>query len=131
MRVRMFQTQFAELVKSGQKRQTIRPIPRRPCDMPKVGQLESWRQWSGAAYRSPQVELCKVELIEILRVKICPECIVCDDINSRRIFLDTDIIAQEDGFDDWGKMREWFEEQHGLPFSGILIRAKDHNPPND
>jgi hypothetical protein len=27
-----------------------------------------------------------------------------------------------DGFSCWEEMRQWFQHQHGLPFSGVLIR---------
>lgn len=30
-------------------------------------------------------------------------------------------FARADGFDTFQDMREWFEKQHGLPFSGLLI----------
>ena len=30
-------------------------------------------------------------------------------------------FAQLDGFANWGEIRDWFSETHGLPFSGLLI----------
>lgn len=29
-------------------------------------------------------------------------------------------FAQLDGFANWGEMRDWFSETHGLPFNGLL-----------
>jgi hypothetical protein len=31
-------------------------------------------------------------------------------------------FAHADGFACWEEMRQWFENQHGLPFTGILIQ---------
>lgn len=67
MRARMFKPQFAALVKSGVKRQTIRPTPKR---MPRVGDVESWRQWSGKPYRSKQIELAQVQIVSVERIKM-------------------------------------------------------------
>jgi len=33
-----------------------------------------------------------------------------------------DIFAILDGFTDWAEMIKWFEDTHGLPFEGILIK---------
>lgn len=30
-------------------------------------------------------------------------------------------FARADGFRDFQEMRQWFEDQHGLPFAGLLI----------
>ena len=122
MRARMFKPQFAPLVKSGAKRQTIRPLPKR---MPKVGDHESWRQWAYKPYKSPpdgspaQIELAQVELTSVSRVYIDWEGVFIEGFN----FFG--LIATADGFKDWSEMREWFNNQHGLPFKGILIKARD------
>ena len=70
MRVRTFKPQFAPLVKAGTKRQTIRPMPKRERDIPKEGDLESWREWTGKPYRSKQRELCQVRLILVCVVNL-------------------------------------------------------------
>lgn len=67
MRVRMFQSRFSELISKGIKRQTIRPIPKR---MPKEGDLESWREWTGRPYRSPTRKLAQVELQKVSEIII-------------------------------------------------------------
>jgi hypothetical protein len=28
---------------------------------------------------------------------------------------------RRDGFTNWAEMRDWFDQLHGLPFSGLLI----------
>lgn len=50
--VRMFKPQFAPLVESGKKLQTVRPTPKR---MPKPGDKISLREWTGLPYRSNAV----------------------------------------------------------------------------
>lgn len=125
MRVRMFMPQFGVLVVNGLKRQTVRPWPKR---LPKVGDRESWRVWSAVAYRSPQIELLQVELTEVREIHVFndraqihyPERRLWDVLTSRRLLK----FAKADGFKDWTAMREWFWKRHGLPFHGILIKAK-------
>lgn len=124
MRVRMFKPQFAGLVKSGQKRQTIRPLP--VC-WPKVGSAESWRQWSGLPYRSKQIELVKVRLTTVLPISFNfypGEDVV--SVDGQLLPLDQfHSLAVADGFKDWNEMAAWFIDHYGSAFSGLLIRAED------
>ena len=131
MRVRMFMPQFASLVKSGAKRQTIRPTPKRKCDMPKAGDLESWRAWSDKPYRSKQVELTQVEIVSVERIRFeqsTNEFLVSLLDRPLRGALmpieDWSAFAKADGFESMFDMSVWFERTHGLPFEGILIKAK-------
>lgn len=129
MRVRMFKPRFARLVEAGTKRQTIRPLPKR---MPKVGDPESWREWTGAPYRSPTREVARVELtgVSLINLGFGP-----GGFNSGAFELNVQIsymlpktlieFAQADGFSTITEMWAWFEAEHGLPFTGILITAKD------
>lgn len=119
----MFKPQFAPLVKSGAKRQTIRPIPKR---MPKVGDHESWRQWE-------QLELARVELTSIEPVTIIPCQVVVERTSDGIYSLSGDELsafARADGFEGSVAFFEWFNDNHGLPFEGILIKAKDLVNPN-
>lgn len=122
MRARMFKPQFAPLVKAGTKRQTIRPFPKR---MPKVGDHESWREWTGKPYRSKQRELAQVRIIGVERISIHQGAVMSREKNPRKLFFEIDDFARADGFKNWEDMVRWFENQHGLPFKGILIRAED------
>ncbi len=118
--VRMFKPRFAALVASGKKRQTIRPLPKR---MPKVGDILDAREWSGKAYRSPQRKLGEYTISAIHAVTIRPwnfEIAGLSLTHPRNTSL-LDRAARADGFADFGEMFEWFEREHGLPFSGILI----------
>jgi hypothetical protein len=118
----MFKSQFAPMVKSGAKRQTIRPTPKR---MPKVGDFESWRQWSDKPYRSPTIELAKVELTVVENVTIFDSAIY---VGCQGWAHPVDTVAEADGFKNFVEMRDWFKTQYGLPFTGIFIRSKDLCP---
>jgi len=120
MRARLFKSQFASAVKTGLKRQTVRPIPKR---MPKIGDDESWREWTGLPYRSKQRELAQVELISIEEITITKSQIIIGSKSIAEWELNT--FARTDGFVNWPYLRLWFTQQHGLPFTGILIKAKD------
>lgn len=116
MKVTMFQERFAEAVTAGTKRQTIRPISKRP---PRVGEARSLRQWSGKPYRSPQVTLRNVTItrIDIITITNNGAC-----INSRPLQAqELELLAKNDGFPDWPTMLAWFRTTHTLPFTGNII----------
>jgi len=122
----MFKTQFAPMVASGAKRQTIRPVPK--GRRPQEGDVESWREWSGLPYRSKQRELAKVQLTEVCKIRLRD-----DGFDGLRVItpgrvwpkFSVDELARADGFPSITAMRRWFVDQHGLPFDGILIKAVD------
>lgn len=114
--IRMFKPQFAPLVESGAKCQTVRPTPE--C-MPKVGEPISLRAWTGLPYRSKQ---------RVLRESVIV-AVACVDVTETGVAVNSlaepcDDFARADGFKDFHEMSEWFKAQHGLPFEGILIRWK-------
>jgi hypothetical protein len=124
MIVYMFQDRFAELVRNGSKRQTIRNgLPR--C---KPGDALSLRRWTGAPYRSKQEEL---------RVAVCTETMPCfasvvrgqgwyfvagTDERSHVYGDALDKLARADGFRDAEDMHRWFVATHGFDFHGHLIK---------
>jgi hypothetical protein len=108
--VRLFKPQFAPLVESGQKCQTVRPTPRR---MPNPGDKISLRTWTGKPYRSKQRVLresviVRVEPFDLDAMRLWPK-------ESRHTF------ARADGFEGWPEMLAWFIREHGYPFVGITI----------
>jgi hypothetical protein len=106
MRVFLFQDRFAELVRAGTKRQTIRARAR--C---KPGDELSLRRWTGKPYRSKQEILRSGERCNaVLGVLIEEDTIPDND------------FAQADGFKDWGELLDWFRKTHGLPFEGECVR---------
>lgn len=116
----MFMAQFSPLVRSGAKRQTIRRVPsgRRP----QAGDLESWRCWSGKAYRSKTLRLATVRLTEVLPVVITRggQVVFGSDSLSEAAL---EAFAQADGFESKAEFFKFFLNNHGLPFEGILIKA--------
>lgn len=124
----MFQPRFAELVRSGEKTQTIRTRPKR---MPEPGDIIDCRQWEGRPYGSPQVKLGEHEITGVFTLALTDSVI---GINGAVWNLATDArsgfdgFARQDGFEDWADMVRWFRETHDLPFSGILIDWKPNEP---
>lgn len=120
MKVLMFQPRFAPLVKSGAKLQTIRPTRKQPL---KPDEIVSLRQWAGRPYRSPQIELRTAKIVGVGTVAIddCREILVNLDKRVLR-FEELHDFATRDGFSSMIEMLNWFEETHGLPFIGQLIR---------
>jgi len=65
-------------------------------------------KWSGAAYRSKQIDIVAIEVEETL------ELIVTHDRDGGVVFsrekIDGIPIHQTEGFDDAGQMQEWFTQ---------------------
>lgn len=120
MRVVMFQNRFGDKVKSGAKRQTIRPVPKR---IPRRGDTLSLRCWSGKPYRSKQRVLIQTTLEQIKFCRIDKKGIlltVAEGVDALQ-GESADRFAREDGFKDWSEMREWFRLEHCLPFYGVVL----------
>ena len=118
--VRMFKPQFAAMVESSQKLQTVRPVPKR---MPKAGDRISLRTWTGKPYRSKQRVLGVATVVKVLRCLIGHG--VCIVGHKPPMTADEcDAFARADGFRDRHELRYWFEREHGLPFNGIVIYWK-------
>ena len=119
MRVIMFQDRFAPKVHDGSKCQTIRKEAR--C---KVGDTLSLRRWTGKPYRSKQ-EILREAVCEsaepVLILRPLGEASAAVGLNVIR-GADADAFARADGFADFGEMVKWFENTHGLPFNGWLIK---------
>jgi hypothetical protein len=62
--------------------------------------------WSGAAYRSKQIDVAAIEVEEVL------EMVVTHDEDGGVVFsrdkIDGIPIHQTEGFDDAGQMQDWF-----------------------
>ncbi len=125
--VRMFKPQFAPLVESGAKCQTVRPTPKR---MPKPGDRISLRMWTGKPYRSKQRVLRESEISAVERITICDtgrELLV--GIGNKSLNPEElNAFAAADGFRNGIELVNWFEATHGLPFDGVVI--KWHNAPD-
>lgn len=113
-----FQKRFAAAVESGEKRQTIRAerkdgrMPAKPGDC--LVLYTGMR--SKNCRRLAKVRCTAVETIRINRKDGKPIVWV------RYQSMDAEVQAQADGFGSAEAMADWFEETHGLPFRGLLIR---------
>lgn len=124
-----FQKQFAPAVESGAKRQTIRAFRKDKRD-PKVGQTlylytglrtKSCRKLGEAKCTSAEPFAIVWGLHRWVGMKTVGRCL-------RRFVGDSaDQLAQDDGFEDFTAMRDWFDKTHGLPFRGLLIRWGELN----
>lgn len=116
----MFKPRFADLVKNGSKKQTIRPGMKRRIE---TGMIADCREWDGKPYRSKQIKLREGIIFHVRDVMICNENIYlkgsdgfypCSD-------LTTHDLSRSDGFYSWSDMRDWFQQTHGLPFIGRMV----------
>lgn len=123
--VRMFNPQFAPLVESGSKCQTVRPMPKR---MPNPGDRISLREWTGKPYRSKQRILLESTITHVLRVRL-------EDTGREVLMSIGDRLltpekigefANAYGFKGACDFVNWFERVHGLPFEGIVIKWENH-----
>jgi len=120
MIVIMFQNRFAELVRVGAKRQTIRKRRKRRIH-PKDDL--SLRRWTGLPYRSKQetLRLTQCSSVHPIRMSVFRGELRVR-VNDRRLDeVQVVALAQADGFKTTAEMKEWFETNHSFPFDGDLI----------
>lgn len=105
-----FQSQFAELVETGKKCQTIRPKARcKPGDKLQL-------------YTGMRTKACRK-----LRDAICTHVFPIT-MPLRDNPLITDAFAQVDGFKDSKEMQAWFFKRYGQAiFSGFLIKWNEYS----
>lgn len=111
-----FKKQFAPLVETGRKRQTIR-AKRRDGRNPHAGEtLFLYTGLRTKSCRKLRIETCKSSQ-EI--------CIKSHGINVAGEWLrhaDVEVLARNDGFDSFEQLLAFFEKEHGLPFWGLIIK---------
>lgn len=111
-----FQKQFADKVESGEKRQTIRAMRKRPF---KTG--DKLYLYYGMRTKSCR-KLGEAVCNSVEDVKICKNGVIYINGVGKWFSASYDKIAREDGFKDWNEMFNWFKKTHGLPFHGQLIK---------
>ena len=114
-----FQERFADMVESGEKRQTIRRVWKRPI---KAG--DALYLYTGM--RTKRCRLLKeVSCKHIQFIKLHVGCLSLQfPYGAVREYGASGCLnqfAEKDGFKDWPEMRDWFKERYGLPFEGVLI----------
>ena len=109
-----FKAQFAPAVEAGTKRQTIRALRKRP-----IHAADTLRLYSGLRTRNTRL------LREAVASAVIPITLDADGVllRSRRLSeARAQQMAAEDGFQSLAEMLAWFDDVHGLPFSGVLIQ---------
>lgn len=135
-----FQKQFAPLVESGEKRQTIRAYRKDGRD-PKVGdKLYLFTGLRTKASRRLALN-CHVRNVIVRSLQGLPmghvvTCLATSSITLSRAGTirgkeivsvsgcpsTMEDLARDDGFESVAAMFDFFEKTHGLPFEGLLIR---------
>lgn len=123
-----FKAQFADDVEDGRKRRSIR-APRKDGRDPKAG--DKLQLYTGMRQKGCR-KLGEAKVVRVRPVEIDGTGITLD---GTRLYggytpayegspdpgrYDGD-FAMADGFHGFGDLRDFFEEQHGLPFKGLLI----------
>lgn len=109
-----FKKQFAELIESGEKRQTIRPLRKRPI---KPG--ETLFLYTGLRTKQSR-KLKEVVCKNVSPVIIGPGWI---ELNERMLDMkETYEVARRDGFIKLLSFFNFFRKQYGSPFYGVLIQ---------
>lgn len=116
-----FQSRFAPLVESGQKRQTIRQTAKGAS-----------RGATAYLYTGQRTANCRKlgegTITDVLPIEIgrhaCSEPYACiterDGKQTHLAHEHLDSLARADGFANGEEMAEWFAAQYGLPFTGYL-----------
>lgn len=126
MRVYLFQPRFHPLIRTGEKTTTIRAMDKRGwefCQRAK-GQPVSLRGWRGKPRQrgSRQFELLQSRIVLVSRVRITIQgaTILNGDGSPAALTVDSDVLAERDGFRDYDDLLSWFLPVHSLPFGGVL-----------
>lgn len=116
--LRTFLPALAPLVKSGEKRQTVRQTPKTPIY---AGDILDARMWSGKPYRSETVRLIEAPILRVTGIDIFFE----EGIALNGHWTDPDAFARADGFETgFAEMCSFFRSQYkdlGDQFTGIAI----------
>jgi len=116
-----FQKQFAEAVRDGTKRQTIRSPRKYP-----IKKGDKLYLYTGLRTKNAE-KIMEVECKSVKRVDLCGcghRVVLQYNITEEEVVIKgrgLHAFAQKDGFSDWGEMWMWFTNTHGLPFRGTLI----------
>lgn len=109
-----FRAEFADAVKNGKKRQTIRKVWKRPIQAGDDLYLYTGLR-TKAAHRL-RIVICE----SVKPIRIEPMMV---EIDGRKLgWGEMFRLAWADGFERLGDFFLFFERQYGLPFSGVLIK---------
>ena len=115
MPVLNFKKRFAPDVESGKKRQTVRAMRKRPFKY-----SDRLYLYEGARTKKCR-KLGEADVISVEDISILSNGSAFLSGKMLKLFH-LDEIARRDGFGNWFEMWNWFQDVHGLPFEGQLIR---------
>lgn len=122
-----FMKRYAPAIEAGTKTQTIRK-PRKDgrahCKVGDTVALYTGMRTTGCR------KLMDVECLAVLPISIHPWVLKVDDgwLRSGENMAEMDKFARSDGFKDWVALTDFFEETHGFPFEGTLIKWRQISP---
>jgi hypothetical protein len=116
-----FQGRFADAVERGEKRQTIRANGKRRHARP-GDKLQLYTGMRTKACRKLRDAVCH----DTCQVLIEHTQVFTFGPQEIHIGENLEHLARADGFASWSEMRDWFEDAHGLPFNGTMIRWLAH-----
>ena len=119
-----FRPEFAALVESGVKRQTIRKRRKDGRDPQPFDRLYLYTGLRTKNARKLGEAWCRsVEPVRIRKIRGATSI----RLKRRRKWVELELdeaqrLARADGLESLLAFRQWFERVHGLPFEGLLIR---------
>lgn len=119
-----FKRQFAEAVRSGTKRQTIRARGKRPA--PKPGQIAHC--YTGLRTRDVSVlGHYPIERVTPISISVANRVVSVPAGNQWREMWDYEVdqLARADGFGSAAEFYEFFQSEYGGTFSGYLVQWGD------
>jgi hypothetical protein len=117
-----FQARFADAVERGDKRQTVRPIRKRPIVVGDTLFLKTGQRTK----KCRSLRNCKCRSVSSIVIDCKKGKILGGGIRVAGgvwgIELDPDDFARRDGFASSDELFEWFAKQYGDLFEGVLIQ---------
>jgi uncharacterized protein YqfB (UPF0267 family) len=113
-----FQPQFVDLIRKGEKKQTIR---RKRKIQIKAG--DKLFLYTGMRTKNCQ-KIIEADCKSVQEVKIDSAGIKSKWYPNMDAYMihSPDFFAKQDGFNNWEEMRDWFDNRYGLPFRGVVIK---------
>lgn len=108
-----FKPQFADLIQSGQKCQTIRPVRKHPIKKGDILYL-----YTGLRTKYSK-KLAEARCTAISPIQIGSQQVWLNDVCLPIKMIDS--LAKQDGFKDEFEFFDFFHRHYSLPFSGYVI----------
>lgn len=117
-----FEKRFAEMVRSGEKLQTIRAQRKRPiCEGDTLYLKNGMRTKACEALGTGTCTRIRWIVIHRDLFGMAGDLRGMFGVNHQSMPNQLLRFARADGFAGWADLTEWFDRKHGLPFSGTLI----------